>query len=172
MRKMYVPPSPRNVFMGIFLCCFAAVITVSPLPMLYRSMSILLIAYFAASFGGMPFAYLVVVLIPSLGLLKSDNSWLIFLPLIISSGVLAMLGLEYAWRYGALILSPLLYLIPQIFVWQVSEHRLFNLTLPWQPNAGRWMVVHTCITFTGVLIMLFLDRKRQKLVAQLENNKP
>ena len=168
MGKMYTPASPKNIIIGLFLCFFAAVIVVSPLPLLYRSMSVLFIAYLAASYGGMPFAYIVVILAPPLGLLKQDEHWLIFLPMIISSGLLAMLGLEYSWRYAAILVSPFLYLIPQIFIWQISEHRLFALTLPWQPNFTRWLTVHAFVAGAGVLTMLFLDRKRQRLAMQLE----
>ena len=169
MKRMYTPPSPKNIFMGLFLCFFAAVIVVSPLPMLYRSMIILFIAYLAASYGGMPFAYIVVILVPPLGLLKHDDSWLIFLPMIISSGLLAMLGLEYSWRYAALLISPFLYVIPQLFVWKVSEHRLFAIEIPWQPSATRWLIIHAFVAGAGVLTMFFLDRKRQKLAKRLAN---
>ncbi len=168
MKRMYTPPPPKNIFMGLFLCFFAAVIIVSPLPILYRSMLTLFTAYLAASYGGMPFAYIVVVLVPPLGLLKQDDSWLIFLPMIISSGLLAMLGLEYSWRYAALLISPFLYILPQLFVWKVSEHRLFEIAIPWQPSATRWLIIHAFVAGAGVLTMLFLDRKRQKSFKRLE----
>ncbi len=171
MRKMYTLPSPQNIFIGLFLCFFAAVVVASPLPMLYRSVAILFIAYLAASYGGMPFAYIVIILIPPLGLLKQDDSWLIFLPMMVSSGLLAMLGLEYSWRYAAILISPFFYLIPQILIWQISEHRLFALTLPWQPNVTRWLTLHAFVAGAGVLTVLFLDRKRQRLAERLESRK-
>ena len=168
MKRMYTPSSPKNIFIGLFLCFFAAVMVVSPLPMLYRSMIVLFIAYLAASYGGMPFAYIVVIIIPPLGLLKQDDTWLIFLPMIISSGLLAMLGLEYSWRYAAILISPFLYVVPQLFVSKVSEHRLFAIEIPWEPSATRWLMLHAFVAGAGVLTMFFLDRKRQKSVQRLE----
>ncbi|MEZ4608443.1 MAG: hypothetical protein R2865_17050, partial [Deinococcales bacterium] len=118
----------------------AAVATVLPLSLFYRSLLILASSYLAFSFGGIAFAYLIALFMPLIGIIVDSNTWLILSPVILSANLLAMLGLDYGWRYGALLLSPLLYAIPVIFVSRIAQHRLFNLDLSWTPSLNLWLI--------------------------------
>ena len=155
-------PPAQKLFIGVFLFLLAAVCAVAPLPILYRSLSILLASYAAFAFAGMPFAYAVALLTPAMGLISGSTDWLVMLPIVLSSSLLAMLGLEYAWRYPALVISPALYVIPQVLVWQLSQRRLFSVNLPWDPSPVMWLSLHALTALVGVLGALYLDRQREQ----------
>ena len=154
--------SPRDLIIGVFLFLVAAVFAVAPLSVLFRSLGILLAAYGAFSAGGMPFAYAVALLAPPIGLVSGDSAWLVMLPLVLSSNLLAMLGLEYAWRYPALLISPALGLIPPLFVSQAAQLRLFSVELPWSPSAGAWLALHALVALAGVLVAIFVEWRRER----------
>lgn len=138
------------------------VAAVAPLPLMYRSLGILLFSYLAFGMGGMPFAYLTALLGPPIGLITGDVGWLIMLPIVLSSNLLAMLGLEFAWRYPALAVSPVLLITPQVFALVASKRELFEVALPWEPNAALWIGLHTMVALAGVLAGVLLDRWREK----------
>ena len=150
----------RTLFVGVFLFLLAAVCAVAPVPILYRSLGILLASYAAFAFAGMPFAYATALLTPAIGLISGSTDWLVMLPIILSSSLLAMLGLEFSWRYAAVIVSPALYVIPQLIVWQLSQRRLFSVDLPWDPAPVIWLSAHVLTALVGVLGALYLDRQR------------
>lgn len=165
MIKMRTLASPQNLIIGTFLFLVAVVAAVSPLPILYRSLLILASAFAAFSTSGISFSYLIVLIAPTVGLITNNPDWLIMLPLMLSPGLLSMLGLEFAWRYWALLVSPLLYALPLVFVWQASHRELFAVSLPWEPGAGLWIALHSLVALAGVLVAVYLDRRREKLEA-------
>ncbi|MGL4612149.1 MAG: hypothetical protein ACRCYY_21135 [Trueperaceae bacterium] len=154
-------PRPQNIIIGTFLFLLAAVCAAAPMPLIYRSIGLVVCTYLAFSAGGMPFAYLTALLAPPIGLISGDQNWLILLPIIMSSLLLSVLALEYAWRYPALILSPLLYTIPQFVAMQLSRNELFAVDLPWEP-AQSWVGTHALTALAGVLIAIYLDRRRER----------
>jgi hypothetical protein len=154
-------PRPQNIIIGTFLFLLAAVCAAAPIPLLYRSLGIVLCTYLAFSAGGMPFAYLTALFAPPLGLINGDQNWLVMLPIVMSSLLLAVLALEYAWRYPALILSPLLFTIPQFIAMRLSRNELFAVTLPWEP-AQSWVGIHALTALGGVLVAIYLDRLRER----------
>ncbi len=153
-------PAPLNLVIGTFLVLAAVVSAVAPLPPMFRSLGILLFSYLAFAMSGMPFAYLAALLAPPLGLISSDANWLVMLPIVLSSNLLAMLGLEFAWRYPAVVISPLLQIAPQLFVMQMSRRELFQVALPWEPNPSLWIGLHALVAVAGVLAAVMLDRRR------------
>lgn len=153
-------PQPQRLIVGVFLVLAAVVAAVAPLPILYRSLGVLLMSYAAFAVGGMPFAYLAALLAPPLGLFGGDSDWLIMLPVVLTGNLLAMLGLEYAWRWAALAVSPLLLAAPQVFTLAVSRRDLFAVALPWEPDAELWIVLHVLVALAGVLLAVVLERRR------------
>jgi hypothetical protein len=153
-------PAPQSTIIGVFLLLLAAVSAVAPIPLALRSGGVLLSAYLAFSVGGMPWAYVIALLVPPLGLLGGDDAWLVMLPIVMSGNLLAMLGLEYAWRWPALVVSPLLLVAPQIVTSMISERELFRVQLPWEPDAGAWIALHALIAVAGVLTAILLERRR------------
>lgn len=135
-------PSPQRLVVGFFLVLLAIVVAVAPLPLLARSLGILASSYAALAFGGLPFAFAAALLAPVAGLLTGDPDWLVMLPLLLSSGLLGFLGLDYAWRYPAVAISPLLYMVPQALAWWLSQRDLFAIALPWQPSAPVLSLIH------------------------------
>jgi hypothetical protein len=140
---------PHVLIVGLFIFLLATVLAVAPLPILARSLGVLLCAYAAFTFVGLPVAFATVLLAPVAGLLTGSEPWLVMLPLILVSGLLAFLGLDYAWRTPALIVSPLLYVLPQLIVWQLSQRDLFAVALPWQPSAPVWLGLHALVALGG-----------------------
>lgn len=153
-------PAPQSFIIGFFLFLVAAALAVSPLPLLYRSAGLLLIMYLNFSVAGMPFVYLTALLAPPVGLLSGDADWLIMLPIVLTSTMLGALGLEYAWRYPALVVSPLLAVLPQFVAYTLSQQELFAVTLPWEP-ARAWIGLHALLALAGVLVAIYLDRRRE-----------
>ena len=161
MTRARTPPAPQNLIVGTFCLLLAVVVAVAPLPLLGRSLGILAATYAAFSFGGLPFAFASALLAPVAGLLTGGTDWLVLLPLLLSSGLLGLLGLDYAWRYPALLVSPLLYIIPQGIVWQLSQRELFAVELPWQPSAEVWLALHALVAFLGVAAAVALEQRRE-----------
>lgn len=149
---------PQLLIVGLFIFLLAIVLAVAPLPLLARSLGVLLCAYAAFAFAGLPFAFATALLAPVAGLLTGSESWLVMLPLMLVSGLLAFLGLDYAWRIPALVVSPLLYVLPQVIVWQLSQRELFAVTLPWQPSAPLWLGLHALVALVGTAGALWLRR--------------
>ena len=82
------------------------------------------------------------------------------MPIILTSTLLGALGLEYAWRYPALLVSPLLVVLPQFIAYTLSRQELFAVTLPWEP-APTWLGLHALVALAGVLVAIYLDRRRE-----------
>ena len=152
-------PAPQSYIIGFFLFLVAAALAVSPLPLVYRSTGILLMMYLTFSVAGMPFVYLTALLAPPVGLLSGDTNWLVMLPIVMASALLGALGLEYAWRYPALIVSPLLVVLPPIIAYTLSRQELFAVALPWEP-APTWIGLHALVALAGMLVAIYLDRHR------------
>ena len=157
-------PAPQSIIIGLFIFLVAAALAVSPLPILYRSLGILFTMYLGFSVAGMPFVYLTALVAPLVGLLSGDSNWLVMLPLVLTSNLLGALGLEYAWRYPALVVSPLLVAAPQFIALSLSRQELFAIALPWEP-AGAWVGAHALVALAGMLIAVYVDRYRDRLDA-------
>jgi len=151
---------PQRTIIGTFLVLAAIVAAVAPMPVSLRSAAVALFAYLAFSVGGMAFAYVAALVAPALGLLGGDTAWLIMLPIVLSGNLLAMLGLEYAWRWAALLVSPLLLVAPALFVQTMSRRELFRVELPWDDARGVWVPLHLLVGVFGVLVALLVDRQR------------
>lgn len=151
---------PQRLFIGLFFFLGAGVCAVAPLPVLYRSVGIVLFAFFAFAAAGMPAAYLTALLAPPLGLIGGDVDWLIMLPVILSGNLLAMIGLEYGWRVFALLLSPVLLVLPAVVTWQLPKRELFEVHLPWDGAQASWVMLHLLVAALGVLVAIYFDRRR------------
>ncbi len=155
-------PDPQRFIVGTFMVLAAIVFAVAPLPLALRSAGIVLSAYLAFGMGGMPFAYLAALLAPPAGLIAGDAEWLVMLPIILSGNLLGMLALEFAWRYPALVLSPLLLITPAAFVQVASQRELFAVALPWDEARAAWLTLHLLVAVLGVLSAFLLDRHRAR----------
>lgn len=156
-------PSAREAtslaIIGVFIFLLAVVLAVAPLPVLVRSLAVVLSSYAAFAFAGLPFAFAAALLAPVAGLLTGGETWLVMLPLMLVSGLLAFLGLDYAWRRAALLVSPLLYVLPQLIVWQLSQRSLFAVALPWSPSAPVWLGLHALAAVGGTVGALVITRR-------------
>ena len=159
-------PDPQRVIIGTFLVLAAVVFAVAPLPLAMRSAGIVLMAYLAFGVGGMPFAYLTALLAPPVGLIAGDAAWLVMLPIVLSGNLLGMLALEFAWRYPALVLSPLLLVTPALFVQIATQRELFAVALPWDDARGAWVTLHALVAVLGVLSAFVMDRMRARRSAE------
>ncbi len=155
-------PAPQRFIIGVFFFLAAVVCAVAPLPLLFRSLGVALFAYLAFGVAGMPAAYLTALLAPVVGLVSGDAGWLVMLPIVLSGNLLAMLALEYAWRYPALVLSPLLLVAPMAVAAVASTRPLFEVALPWGSPEGTWIATHALVGVGGVLSALYLDRRRAR----------
>lgn len=155
-------PDPQRVIVGTFLVLAAVVFAVAPLPIAVRSAGIVLCSYLAFGMGGMPFAYLAALVAPPVGLIAGDAEWLVMLPIMLSSNVLAMIALEFSWRYPALALSPLLLVVPPLFVQLATRSELFAVALPWAGQETAWITLHALVAVLGVLSAFMLDRLRAR----------
>lgn len=152
---------PQRLFIGLFFFLAAVVCAVAPMPILYRSLGIALFAYLGFSMAGMPAAYLTALLAPPVGLIGGDPDWLVMLPIVLSGNLLAMIGLEYGWRLLAVPLSPVLLVVPALVTWQLPQRMaLFEVTLPWEGQQATWIAMHLLVAAAGVLVSLYLDRRR------------
>jgi hypothetical protein len=158
-----VAPDPQRVIIGAFLVLAAVVCAVAPMPIVLRSAGVVLFSYLAFGMAGMPFAYLAALLAPPLGLLSGSADWLVMLPIVMSGNLLGMLGLEFAWRYPALVLSPLLLVTPAAFVQVATRSELFAIALPWDDARGTWITLHLLLSLLGILTAFVLDRRRRRL---------
>jgi hypothetical protein len=156
---------PQRTIIGTFLVLAAVVAAVAPMSVALRSAAVVLFSYLAFAVGGMPFAYLAALAAPALGLLAGDVAWLIMLPVVLSGNLLAMLGLEYAWRWAALVVSPVLLVVPAVFVQTMAQRELFRVELPWDDGRGAWVGLHLLVAAFGVLIALLVDRQRTRAEA-------
>ena len=163
MTRVRTAPTPQSFIIGAFLFLLAAVFAVAPLPLFVRSLGIVLATYLAFSSSGLPFAYAIALLAPPVGLVRGDADWLVMLPIMLASGLLGVLGLEYAWRYPALFISPLLTVVPPLFVWLASQRALFAVALPWSTTPALWTSLHGLVAAAGVLTAIALDRRRERL---------
>lgn len=153
-------PEPQRTIVGTFLVLAAVVAAVAPMAVSLRSAAIALIAYLAFSIGGMPFAYLAALLGPALGLVAGDVDWLVMLPIVLSGNLLAMLALEFGWRWWAVVLSPALLVVPAAFVQTMAQRELFRVELPWDDARGAWIGLHLLVGVFGVLVALLVERRR------------
>ncbi|MFN2321363.1 MAG: hypothetical protein ABR510_00190 [Trueperaceae bacterium] len=155
-------PEPQRTIVGTFLVLAAVVMAVAPMAVSLRSAGIALLAYLAFSIGGMPFAYLAALLGPALGLVASDVDWLVMLPIVLSGNLLAMIGLEYAWRWWAVVVSPILLVVPAAFVQSMAQRELFRVELPWDDARGAWLGLHLLVGVFGVLVAILIERGRTR----------
>ncbi|NLG08515.1 MAG: hypothetical protein GX560_04590 [Deinococcales bacterium] len=154
---------PQRLFIGIFFFLAAVVCAVAPMPLLYRSLGVVLSAYLGFAAAGMPAAYLTALLAPPVGLVGGDPDWLVMLPIVLSGNLLAMIGLEYGWRLLAVPLSPLLLVLPALVAWQLPKQPLFEVALPWDGQQGTWVALHLLVALAGVLVAVYLDRRRARV---------
>lgn len=160
-----VAPHPQRIIVGAFLVLAAIVCAVAPMPVVFRSVGVVLFSYLAFGMGGMPFAYVAALLAPPIGLLSGSTDWLVMLPIVLSGNLLAMLALEYAWRYPALLLSPLLLIAPSLFVISATQSELFAVELPWAGAERTWLTLHLLVALLGILAAFVLDRRRSRRAA-------
>lgn len=153
---------PGRSIIGSFLLLAAMALALAPLAVSLRSAGIILLAYFAFSVGGIGFAYLTALIAPAVGLIGGDGAWLIMLPIVLSGNLLAMIGLEFAWRAAALLVSPLLLITPALVVQLLSRQALFRIELPWDDGNGAWLPLHLLSALFGLLIALWVDRQRNR----------
>ena len=64
---------PQRLFIALFVFLAAVAFAVAPLPLMLRSVGVVLCAYLAFSTAGMPAAYLTALLAPPLGLIRGDQ---------------------------------------------------------------------------------------------------
>ena len=159
---IHAVPMPQRLFIALFLLLAAVACALAPAPLLFRSLGIVLLAYLSFATAGMPAAYLTALMAPPLGLVRGDNDWLVLLPVILSGNLLGMLALEYGWRLPALVISPLLLIVPAAVTWQLSNRPLFEVTLPWAGQEARWILLHALVAAAGVLVALYLDLRRRR----------
>ena len=169
MANLHTLKNPQKSIISIFLFLAAAAFAISPLNMEYRTAGIVVMSYLAFSTGGLPFAYLTALLAPIIGLIGGDNQWLIMLPIILSSLFLAVLGLEYSWRYAAIIISPLLFISPQLIADYLSKKQLFFVQLPWEP-ADKWIYLQLLTAVGSVLLVIYIDRLRERHASRQKQN--
>lgn len=156
----------QAVVIGTFLFLAAAACAVAPLSPLLRSAGILFLSYLSFSFAGMPAAFLTALVAPAVGLLSGGGEWLVMLPLVLASNLLAMLGLDYAWKYAALLVSPALQAAPQLVAMVLSRQELFFVDLPWGTEPMNWIMLHALVAVMGVLSALLADRRRRAQAAR------
>lgn len=153
---------PQRLFIGSFFFLAAVVCAVAPISPLFRSLGVLLSAYLGFAAAGMPAAYLTALLAPPMGLITGEPGSMAMLPIVLSGNLLAMIGLEYGWRYFAVLLSPVLLVTPAVVAWQLSKRPLFEVTLPFSGSESTWVLLHLLVGVAGVLVALYLDRRRAK----------
>lgn len=169
---MTQPNSSRALIIGIFLFLAAVACAIAPMPILFRSLGIVLFSYAAFALAGTQMALLTALLAPVVGLLTGNGDWLVMLPIILASNLLGMLGLDFAWRYAAIIVSPLLLSAPGVVSVLLSGQELFEVELPWQGEGLTWVGLHALVALFGVLLALLLDRSRKKRLAAEQVEQP
>ena len=155
--------SPRErLVIGVFLFLVAAAVAAAPLPMVLRSAGVLAATYLSYGVVGSNGGFATGLVAPLVGLLTAPYEWLVMLPIILSSNLLAVMGLDLAWRYPALVVSPLLQVVPQLVVAALSQQTLFEVDLPWAPNVNGWILLHLLVALAGTLLLVFLDRRSER----------
>lgn len=162
----------RALFIGIFLFLAAAACAVAPMPILYRSLGVVLFSYASFALAGSQLALFTALIAPVVGLLSGSEDWLVMLPIILASNLLGMLGLEFAWRYAAVIVSPLLLSAPGVVSVVLSGQELFEVDLPWQGDGFTWIGLHALVALLGVLGALLLDRNRRRRLGASQSELP
>lgn len=162
----------RALFIGIFLFLAAAACAVAPMPILFRSLGVVLFSYASFALAGSQMALFTALIAPVVGLLSGSEEWLVMLPIILASNLLGMLGLDFAWRYAALIVSPVLLSAPGVVSVLLSGQELFEVELPWQGEGVTWIGLHALVALLGVLGALLLDRSRRKRLAVAQAKLP
>lgn len=132
----------------------------------------LLFSYAAFTFAGSQVALFISLVAPMVGLLTGSTEWLVMLPIILASNLLGMLGLEYAWRYAAIVVSPLLVVAPQAVSMVLSRQELFEVELPWADGAMAWIALHGLVALFGVLAALFWDRRFRQVEEKSRSGSP
>ena len=92
-----VNPS-RALFIGIFLFLAAAACAVAPVPILFRSLGIVLFSYASFALAGSQMALLTALVAPVVGLLSGSEDWLVMLPIILASNLLELFEVELPWQ--------------------------------------------------------------------------
>lgn len=155
-------PMPGRLFIALFLFLAAAVLAAIPIPLVYRSLGTVLFGYFAFATAGLPAAYVTVLVAPMIGAIRGDLDWFIMMPIILSANLLAMLGLEFGWRNFAIIVSPVLLVLPPIVAWQLSQRELFEVVLPLTGHETEWILLHLLTGVVGVIAAVFFERSRER----------
>lgn len=155
-------PMPQRLFIALFLFLAAAVLAAVPIPLVYRSVGTILFGYFAFATAGLPAAYVTVLVAPMIGAIRGDLEWFIMLPIVLAANLLAMLGLEFAWRNLAVIVSPVLLVVPPVVAWQLAGRELFEVTLPLTGHELEWILLHLLVGVVGVVAAVFFDRMRER----------
>jgi hypothetical protein len=52
--------------------------------------------------------------------------------------------------------------MPALVTWQLSGQTLFEVTLPWDGQEATWLMLHLLVAALGVLVALYLDRRRSR----------
>lgn len=144
------------ILLGVFCVALATICALAPLVPLHRSLAIILIAFIAVSFAGFPFGYITVLLPPMIGLYNGGVEWLIMLPMVLATGLIAVLAMDFGGRWLGWLLAPLLSVVPIVLVWQAAQHRLFSLELPWVLSQEIWVLSHALVVLLGTLIVIFI----------------
>lgn len=155
-------PMPGRLFIALFLFLAAAVLAAVPLPIVYRSIGTVLFGYFAFATAGLPAAYVTVLVAPMIGAIRGDLEWFIMLPIVLSANLLAMLGLEFGWRNFAILISPVLLVLPPVVAWQLSQRELFEVALPLTGHELEWVLLHLLTGVIGVIAAVFFERSRER----------
>ena len=173
MARIDASTTARTLIIGLFLCLLATVFAILPIPIFVRSIVLLFLAYLAVAFANIGFSYLIVLIVPVLGIFIDSEAWLILSPVIMSAGLLAMLALEYTWRRLAIIASPFFWLLVPVFVHFVSQHRLFELELPWnngmtwwEQSPLGWIILHGIVALVGSILATSFGGRQDASIEQ------
>ena len=57
-----------------------------------------------------------------------------------------------------------LLVLPALMAWQLpARMALFEVSLPWDGQQGTWVALHLLVAAAGVLVSLYLHRRRERL---------
>ncbi len=166
------PNRSRALLLGLILLLAAAACAVLPMPLAVRSAAILLLSYVSFAVTGSQMALFIALVAPILGLLSGSEEWLVMLPIILASNLLGMLGLDFAWRYAAVVVSPALVAAPLLTSLILSRQELFMVDLPWADGGTNWLLLHVLVALFGVLAALLLDRRQRNRSLQAADDQP
>lgn len=135
--------NPTNrLLVGILLLLAAAVVVVAPLPLMVRSLVVVAVAFVAWQALGRDWAYPVVLLVPPLGLLGGQPDWLAMLPIVMTGGLLGVLGLDVGGRVWGPLVGAVAGSMPALVTWVLSQRELFQVVLPWGEAGALWAMTH------------------------------